>query len=130
MRMEKGEKAMLPVCLSPTQLRLIPVSEEQNGYVEKLLEEIDAADVRVDFDDRNETLGKKIRDAQKEWIPYIAVIGDKEKKSGKLAVTIRKTDSKKELKAGEIVKLIEAENKGKPFEKLSLPRKLSKRPVI
>ena len=94
------------------------------------MENIDKHQVRVDIDDRSETLGKKIREAQKEWIPYIAVIGEKEKKSGKLAVTIRKTDTKKEMKVEELVKMIEKENKDHPFEKLSLPRKLTKRPVI
>jgi threonyl-tRNA synthetase len=130
MRMAKGEKAMLPLVLSPTQLRIIPVSEEQTKHAEKIMKDIDKHKVRVDLDDRAETLGKKIRDAQKEWIPYIAVVGEKEIKSGKLAVSVRKTDKKKETTADELVKLIEKENKGHPFEKLSLPRKLTKRPVI
>ncbi len=129
-RMAKGEKAMLPVVLSPTQLRIIPISEEQLKYAEKIMKDIDRHRIRVDIDDRPETLGKKIREAQKEWIPYIVVIGEKEEKSGKLAVNIRKTDEKKEMKPEELVKLIEKENEGHPFEKLSLPRKLSKRPII
>jgi len=130
MRMEKGEKAMLPVVLSPTQLRIIPVSDENTGFAEKVMREIDRHRVRVDIDDRTETLGKKIREAQKEWIPYIAVIGEKEVKSGKLSVTIRSTDEKKGMKPDELAKHIETENEGHPFEKLSLPRRLTKRPVI
>jgi len=130
MRMAKGEKAMLPVVLSPTQLRIIPVSEEHLKYSEKIMGEIGRHKIRVDIDDRPETLGKKIREAQKEWIPYIAVIGEMEEKSGKLTVTIRESNEKKEMKADDIVKLIEKENFGHPFEKLSLPRKLSKRPII
>ena len=130
MRMAKSEKAMLPVVLSPTQLRIIPISEEHLEYSEKIMGEIDKYNIRVDIDDRPETLGKKIREAQKEWIPYIAVIGEKEEKSGKLAATIRKTDEKKEMKTGELIKIIEKENEGHPFEKLSLDKRLSKRPVI
>jgi len=86
--------------------------------------------VRVDLDDRDETLGKKIREAQKEWIPYIAVIGEKELKSGKLTVTIRERNEKKEMDVKEIVKIIEKQNEKHPFEKLSLPRRLTKRPII
>ncbi len=130
MRMARGEKAMLPVTLSPTQLRIIPVSDENTAFAEKIMHEIDKHLVRVDIDDRTETLGKKIRDAQREWIPYIAVIGEKEQKSGKLSVTVRKSDEKKEMKADDLVKMIEKENQGHPFEKLSLPRRLTKRPII
>jgi threonyl-tRNA synthetase len=130
MRMARGEKAMLPVVLSPTQIRIIPVSEEQVKDAEKIMGNIDKHMVRVDIDDRDETLGKKIREAQKEWIPYIAVIGEKEIKSGKLTVTIRETNEKKEMKIKEIAELIEKQNKGRPFEKLSLPRRLTKRPII
>ncbi len=130
MRMAKGEKAMLPVVLSPTQIRLIPVSEEQVKDAAKMMEEIDKHNVRVDIDDRDETLGKKIREAQKEWIPYIAVIGEKELKSGKLTVTIRETNEKKEMDVKGIVKIVEKQNGEHPFEKLSLPRRLTKRPII
>jgi len=130
MRMAKGEKAMLPEFLSPTQVRIIPVSEAQKKEAEKIMKELDKGKIRVDFDDRDETLGKKIREAQKEWIPYIAVIGDKEIKSGKLSVDFRKTGEKKQMKLADLKKDIEAINEGKPFAKLSLPRLLSMRPVV
>ncbi|NYZ76706.1 threonine--tRNA ligase [Candidatus Micrarchaeota archaeon] len=130
LKMAKGQKAMLPLWLSPTQVRVIPVSEGQKEHARKIMEGIDKARVRVDFDDRDETLGKKIRDAQKEWIPYIVVIGEKEIESKKLSVSIRKNDEKKEMTAAELVKLIEEETGGKPFERLSLPRDISKRPII
>jgi len=130
MRMAKGEKAMLPVVLSPTQLRIIPVSEEQVKDAGEIMDDVGKHMVRVDIDDRDETLGKKIREAQKEWIPYIAVIGEKEIKSGKLTVTVRETNEKKEMSIKEIAGLIEKQNKEHPFEKLSLPGRLTKRPVI
>lgn len=130
MKMAKGEKAMLPVVLSPTQLRIIPVSEEQVKDAEKIMDDIGKHMVRVDMDDRDETLGKKIREAQKEWVPYIAVVGEKEIKSGKLTVTIRETNEKKEMKIKEIAEVIEKQNEKHPFDRLSLPRKTSKRPII
>ena len=130
MRMQKGEKAMMPVWLSPTQLRLIPVSQEQKEHCEKLLQQLHPHSIRVDLDDRDETLGKKIREAEKEWIPFIAVVGEKEIQSGRLAVTIRAKGEKKEMKPDELTALIEKENSGKPFEQLSLLPLLSRRPVI
>ncbi len=130
MDMAAGKKAMFPVWLSPTQIRLIPIGEGHKEHTAELLAELDAHGVRVDYDDRDEPLGKKIREAQKEWIPYIAVIGDNEMKSGKLTVTVRETAEKKEMAAKDLVKEVEKANEGKPFEKLSLPREVSRRPII
>lgn len=130
MHMKQGKKAMLPIWLAPTQLRIIPVSQDQQDYCSKLVEKVSAHRLRVDFDDRNETLGKKIRDAEREWVPYIAVVGSKEVDSGKLAVTLRASGEKKEIMFDEIVNIIEKENSGKPFEKLSLSQFLSKRVVM
>ena len=130
MHMKQGKKAMLPIWLAPTQLRVIPVSQDQHDYCEKSVEKLSEHKIRLDFDDRNETLGKKIRDAEREWIPFIAVVGNKEIDSDKLTVTIRTSGEKKEIKLEEIAKLIEKENSGKPFEKLSLSQFLSKRVVM
>ncbi len=129
-RMKKGEKAMLPVWLSPTQIRVIPVSEGQKKYAEKVLSDFGGRKVRADMDDRDDTLSRKIRDAQKEWIPYIAVVGEKEQKSGKLSVTVRRDNAKKEMDAEKLASLVEKENEKVPFERLSLSPLLSKRPVI
>jgi threonyl-tRNA synthetase len=130
MDMAKGKKAMFPTWLSPTQVRLIPVGESHKDFTKGLVEQFSTHDLRVDFDDRDEPLGKKIRDAQKEWIPYIAVIGDKELESKKLSVTIREDGSKKDMSVDELAGIIVKANEGKPFERLSLPQELSKRPVI
>jgi threonyl-tRNA synthetase len=129
-KIAEGKKAMLPVWLSPTQLRILPISEKHVEYALKIAEKLAKTRIRVDCDDRDETLAKKIRDAEMEWIPYIAVIGDKEMQSGKLSVTIRSSGEKKEMTEEELIKTIEKENEGKPFEKLSLDIRLSKRPVF
>ncbi len=130
MKMEKGEKAMLPVWLSPVQLRIIPVSDKHRDYTSELVEKLGKNTIRVDHDDRDETLGKKIREAEKEWIPYIAVIGDKEIESGKLSVTIRHNGEKKQMAEDEIISIIEKQNEGKPFAKLSLDKNLSNLPIL
>ncbi len=129
-KMAKGEKAMLPLWLSPTQIRLIPVAEAQKEHTMNLLKKMNESEVRADFDDRDEPLGKKIREAQKEWVPYIAVIGEKEIQSGKLSVTDRSTGEKKEMSAEELTSLVEKKNKERFFERLSLPQELSRRAII
>jgi threonyl-tRNA synthetase len=88
---------------------------------------------RTDVDDRDETVGKKIRDAGREWVPYVVVIGDSELESGKLSVTIRadsepKRPAKVEMTVDELRARIAAETAGKPTKRLPLPVKLSERP--
>ncbi|MEM0350479.1 MAG: threonine--tRNA ligase, partial [Archaeoglobaceae archaeon] len=128
--MEEGKLPMLPVWLSPIQVRVIPVSEKFLENAKEIAEKINA---RVDVDDRDETLNKKIRDASMEWIPYIVVIGEKEVREGKLSVTIRSESTMKEQKRvmmsiEELNDRIQRECKGKPFVSLSLPKLLSQRP--
>ena len=130
MAMAAGKKAMFPLFLCPTQIRVIPVGDKHKERAAEVLKALDKRQVRVDIDDRDEPLGKKIRDAQKEWVPFIAVIGDNEVQSGMLAVNVRQPEAKKDMAVEELAALVEKDNAGKPFEKLSLPRELSRRPVI
>ncbi|RUM32760.1 MAG: threonine--tRNA ligase [Archaeoglobus sp.] len=131
--MENGKLPMLPVWLSPVQVRIIPVSEKFLGYAVNIAERMNASLIRVDVDDRDETLGKKIRDASTEWIPYIAVVGEKEVEKRKLAVTIRsestlKSQKKTEMSVEELIERIRVECGNMPFKPLPLPLKLSERP--
>jgi threonyl-tRNA synthetase len=128
-KMAKGEKALLPLWLAPTQVRIIPISEKHLEFAQEVLSQIGEG-VRADIDDTSETLGKKIRNAQKEWVPYVAVIGDNEVESGKVSVNIRESDEKKEMGAMELASIIKEKTQGMPFEKCSLPIELSKRPIF
>ncbi|MFH0738013.1 MAG: threonine--tRNA ligase [Candidatus Micrarchaeota archaeon] len=130
MRMASGKKAMLPVWLSPTQARIIPVGDKHKDFGIRLLERLSKHTCRADIDDRDEPLGKKIRDAQKSWVPYVIVIGDREMESGMLSVNIRMNDEKKDISVDQLVALLEKENLGKPFERMSLSAELSKRPIL
>ncbi len=130
LKMAAGKKAMLPVFLSPTQIRIIPVGDKHKDFSLNVLKQIRSRRLRADIDDRDEPLGKKIRDAAKDWIPFIVVAGDKEIESGRLAVTLRKTDEKKQMTIEELGKMVEKENEGKPFERLTLAAELSRRPVL
>ncbi len=127
---QQGEVPMLPVWLSPTQIRLIPVSEKHLEYTLKIADQLEG---RVDIDDREETVGKKIRDAGREWIPYTAVIGDREIETGKLTITIRsKSQPKKpyqtEMTPQELNRILQEETANMPTRELPLHRLLSKRP--
>lgn len=78
-----------PLWLSPTQIKIIPVRENHNEYAKKIADELIALNIRVDFDDTDEGMGKKIRAGKVNKVPYMLVIGDKEIESGELALEIR-----------------------------------------
>jgi threonyl-tRNA synthetase len=115
-----------PLWLAPTQLRLIPVSEDQVEFCESLLSKFKGK-VRVDYDDRGENLGKKIRQAGVEWVPYVAVIGKKEIESGKLNVKVRGKEEALDLNVEELLTEITTKTSKYPFEELSLPKQISRR---
>ncbi|HEX59970.1 MAG TPA: threonine--tRNA ligase, partial [Methanomicrobia archaeon] len=132
MKMEnEGRLPMLPLWLSPTQLRIIPVADRHVGFAEGILKSFEG--VRADLDDRDETVARKIRDAGREWIPFVAVVGDKEVENNVLTVTVRGESSMKkqkriEITTEELKELIKREVEGFPFRGLPLPQRLSKRP--
>ncbi|MHC1565174.1 MAG: His/Gly/Thr/Pro-type tRNA ligase C-terminal domain-containing protein, partial [Candidatus Syntropharchaeales archaeon] len=128
---ESGVKLpMLPFWLSPTQVRIIPVSDQQLDYA---VEVASSLPFRVDIDDRDETVGKKVRSAGREWVPYVVVIGEREREEGVLTVTVRKESSLKKPKrvkmtVDELKKMLEVEQGEMPYKPLSLPVLLSRRP--
>jgi threonyl-tRNA synthetase len=125
MRMQMGEKGALPFWLAPTQVRLLPVSQELNDDCFALMEKIPG---RVDVDDRDEKLGRKIRDAEKEWIPVIVVFGKNEKESGKLTLRLRGEKEQKEMTLEELSKHVDELTNGYPKAPLPLPASVSVRP--
>src|SRR5213592_2898967 len=124
---KRGEPPMLPVWLAPTQVRVVPVSADQLDYARGLLERL--PEVRVDLDDTNDTLAKKIRRAEKEWVPYIVVVGKKEIESGALNVRVRATKTQTEMSIDELGRRIRAEIAGRPFRALAEPLAVSARPI-
>jgi len=119
---------MLPVWLSPTQVRMIPLSENFLENAEKLAQEIEKHSIRVDVDDRPLTLQKKIREAETEWVPYTVVVGQKELDSGELAVRDRSAGKMRQMSLKALVEEIVDLEKAKPSRPLPLPKHLSKRP--
>ncbi|XHH07832.1 MAG: threonine--tRNA ligase [Candidatus Bathyarchaeia archaeon] len=124
-----GKAPMLPVWLSPTQVRLIPISDKFLDKVEQLATQIAGHCIRVDIDDSASTLQKKIREAEQEWVPYVIVVGEKEIESGTLSVRVRELKGKQEtLTVEQLIAQVSEKIAGKPYKPLPLPVYLSKRP--
>ena len=78
-----------PMWLAPVQVKVLPISEKNNVYANEVLAALRAASIRADLDDANESLGKKIRNAKTEKIPYLVVVGDKEVEAKTISVDSR-----------------------------------------
>jgi threonyl-tRNA synthetase len=128
-RGKKGKKPMLPLWLSPTQVRIIPVSQEHLAYAEKILDSIKDR-VRADLDDREMTLSHKIRDAERKWIPYIVVVGAAEEEMSKIRVRRRSDGADYYTTPDDLVKEILENTEGMPFRRINVPERLSKRPIF
>jgi threonyl-tRNA synthetase len=125
--------------LSPIQVRVMAISDKENSYAEEIMKKLSAMRIRCDFDDRDETAGKKIRQAEIEWIPYTIVIGSKELAEKKVSIRKRRigqplgdkketADQINDISFDEFVKMIDKEMEGFPRHELPIPfRYYSKR---
>jgi threonyl-tRNA synthetase len=75
-----------PLWLAPVQVKILPISDKFLPYANSVLESLKNADIRAEVDDRNEKIGKKIRDTELMKVPYMLVVGEKEANEGKVAV--------------------------------------------
>ncbi|WP_428324113.1 threonine--tRNA ligase [Nitrosopumilus sp.] len=127
---KKGTKPQFPLWLAPTQVRIIPLKEEFYDFCNNLCDKISAQNVRVDVDDRNESIGKRIREAEKEWIQYILVIGEKEAGSENLSIRDRQTGNVREVSFDDFMNEINEQTSSKPYTGLNQSQHLSKRPQL
>jgi threonyl-tRNA synthetase len=127
---KEGGIPSIPLWLSHTQVRIIPVNQEHIIYCEKVLAELTQKQIRTDIDDRDETVGKKIRESETEWIRYTIVIGDKEVNSDKLTVRDRNEGKQREITLHDLVDEVKTQTRDKPYLPLNLPPRLSSRPQI
>ncbi len=127
---KKGKKPQFPLWLAPTQVRIIPLKDDFLKFSNDLASRLTEYNIRVDIDDRNDTIGKRIRDAEKEWVSYVLVIGEKEVNSSNLSIRDRTTSNVRNLSIENFVKEIKDTTKDKPFSKLNSPILLSQRPQI
>lgn len=79
-----------PVWISPVQVKILPVNDAMIPYAENVKREMEDQEIRVEIDGKAESLGKKIRNAEMEKIPYMIIMGEKEKESGKISVRSKK----------------------------------------
>ena len=127
---KEGRKPMFPLWLAPTQVRIIPLKDEFMEFSQNLFDKLTEKNIRVDIDDRNESIGKRIRESEKEWIRYVLVIGDKEVNSENLSVRDRTQSDVRDISFDDFINEIQTQNQGKPNSALNLPPLLSKRPII
>ena len=125
-----GGKPSLPLWLTHTQVRIIPVGKQHLEYCVKLAEELSTNEIRADIDDRDESISKRIRESESEWIYYTLVVGDKETQTQKLVVRNRTKGIQAQMSLSELIAEISSNTGDKPHAPLNLPQKLSKRPLI
>ena len=98
-----------PLWLSPVQVKVLPVSEKHAGYAKKVFETINQHDIRVELDASNESLGKRIRVAKMEKVPYLLVLGDKEVEAGTVTAERRDGGHSDALPTSEFVSKLQKE---------------------
>ena len=96
-----------PLWLSPEQAVILPISERFNEYAEMIKSQLSEHDIRVSIDDRNEKIGKKIRDAEVNKIPYMLIVGEKEMEENKISVRKQGDGDKGMMSLSEYVKHME-----------------------
>ncbi|MBU2543554.1 threonine--tRNA ligase [Patescibacteria group bacterium] len=98
-----------PLWLSPVQVKILPISQAHHEYAQKFAKELQEKGIRVELDDRSETLSAKIRNAQMEKVPYMAVVGDRELENNSLAVRVRDGQKQEVMKVAEFVSKLQKE---------------------
>lgn len=127
----KNEIPVFPLWLSPTQVRIIPVSDKFMDFSVEIKNKLSSLNIRVDIDDRDFSMGKKIMFAEEEWVPYIAVIGQREVENGIFSVRNRYKERKNyNMMLDELIDEIKKKTYNMPYRGLILADMLSKRPVF
>ncbi len=98
-----------PLWLTPDQVAILPISERFNDYARKVAEQLEMEDVRVIVDDRNEKIGRKIRDNELKRIPYMVIVGEKEEQEGAVSVRRQGVGDKGSMSVSDFAKMINAE---------------------
>lgn len=125
-----GRPSQFPLWLAPAQVRIVPVSDPFLPDALALADQLCGSCVRAEVDDRGETVGKKIRAGEEDWIPYLVVLGERERASGQLSVRVREDSSRPALDAEALAAVIREKTRGLPFRPLPLPVRLSRHPIF
>ena len=100
-----------PLWLTPDQAVILPISEKFNDYAREIAKSLDAQDIRVTVDDRNEKIGRKIRDNELKRIPYMLIVGEKEAENGEVAVRKQGDGDKGTMKVDAFAEMVNNEVK-------------------
>lgn len=125
----RGEKPVFPYWLSPTQVRLIPVTQDYLGGCEGLADSLRG--VRVDIDDREQSVGKRVRSAEKEWVPSYIVYGENEQASGRYVLKTRGKELRDKglegpVELGYVQSVLDSVQGNRPFRGSYLNRQVTK----
>ena len=126
----KNKVPRLPLWLSPTQVRAIPISDNYIQKCEEIINTLCAHQIRADIDDRKLTVQKRVREAEKEWIPYIICVGEREVTSEELAVRKRELGTVENRSLESLMSEIKEKTRDKPVKQLSLSQRVSLRPIF
>ncbi len=109
----RKKKGAFPLWLSPTQVKILPITDVQYDYAKTIEEKLNKIGIRVVLDDRNEKVGYKIREAQLEKVPYMLVVGAKEAEQNTVSIRSRENAENETMNVDEFVARIkeEVENK-------------------
>jgi threonyl-tRNA synthetase len=129
-QMKVGKVPHLPLWMTPVQVRFVPVDDSFIDYSKELGKVLDEVGIRYEIDDRSQTVGKKVRSAEKLWIPYIAVIGEREKKSGELSIRRRELKDQVKMHIDDLSKEVQERTKFAPKQRLLLPNLVSKQAIF
>ncbi len=126
---QRGKKPQLPLWLAPSQVRVIPVTRDFLPHADEIAKTLNDGTVRADVDDSDETVERRVRDAEMLWIPYIIVVGAREKGAASLPVRVRETGTQRRMAMGELTGEIREKTVGYPFRPLTVPLHVSARPA-
>jgi threonyl-tRNA synthetase len=98
-----------PLWLTPDQVVILPISEKFNDYAFEVAKQLNAQDVRVQVDDRNEKIGRKIRDNELKRIPFMLIVGEKEAENGEVAVRKQGDGDKGSMKVADFAQMVNDE---------------------
>ena len=126
----RGVPPMFPLWLAPTQARVIPVAHGHLPFATHICDTLSSRNIRVDVDDRGDTVGKKIRNGEKAWIPYLLVVGKKEQTSGRLNIRSRENGTQMEMGTDDFIRMVCQKTGGMPFRPLPVPQLISRRPLF
>ena len=139
-RYEKQRVTGFKTWLSPIQARVLSISSKELEYAESIMKTLNQNGIRCDFDDRDETIGKKIRQAEIEWIPYVIVVGGEELKNntislrkrlvGQPIVDNKTSEVMDNLSIDELVKLINKDLEGFPKRELPIPFRYYRKRIL